>query len=148
MWCSVSGAPHECITYSLCPRTQQTNTVFLCALPVDAGGNSSEPNTSFKDASSQDIARLRRASFHTKDNKSLSAAGKFVVLPGTNLWLYQHSSHVNCSHAKYSNVLSMCLVKEHVIAELSAEVEPSGYAVIIRSLLTKRSSVTSTRSLG
>ena len=89
-------------------------TVFLWAevdLPSGTVGNLIEPNRSFKDAISHDIALLQRAEF---TSASWSVKGKFMRLPNTNIWLFRHSSHVNCSSVTYSHFSRMCLVMEHV----------------------------------
>ena len=77
-------------------------------------GHFMEPPKVLKDEISMDIAVLRSARFLDKKKGSISwtITGRFVQVPDTNMWLYQHSNHVNCSVAMYENFLSMCKVNK------------------------------------
>lgn len=77
-------------------------------------GHFMEPPKVLKDAISMDIAVLRSARFLDKKKGSISwtITGRFMQVPDTNMWLYQHSNHVNCSAAMYENFLSMCKVNK------------------------------------
>ena len=72
---------------------------------LDAGN---EAQDTFKKAVLNDLKVLKRANFTTKNDVRWTGTRFFKRVERSNLWVYQHATHVNCSSATYEN-FTRCL---------------------------------------
>lgn len=87
---------------------------FTSEEPVYGGFDSADLTTEdqkrFKAAIKRDLKRLNQASFSTKDGNFQMR--EFRRVEGTNVFVFQHSTHVTCSSAQYDAFTACCKVNK------------------------------------